>query len=150
MKSWKNYVQEINLQMLNVARKELSWKMLSLSMGVQIYRIHPFLYLLVFVLNMKIQQTVKFNEHNFMVSSEWTTEKRSQTTLTEHNFTLNMLCWVPDWTHLFLEIFLKNFFGRLLFGKALANLRVVDHVISIWKLNVTKKSEPISSFHSFS
>ena len=67
-------------------------EMLLFSLRFRIYRIHPFLYLLVFGLNMKIQQTVKFNEHNFMISSEWITEESSQTTLMEHNFTLNMLC----------------------------------------------------------
>ena len=86
------------------------------SLGFRIYRIHPFLYLLVFALNVKIQQTVKFNEHNFM-TSEWITEKRSQTTLTEHNFALHMLCWVPDWTYLFPEFFLKNFFRSASFQK---------------------------------
>ena len=104
-------------QMLNVDRKELSWKVLSLSLGVRIYVIHPFLYLLVFVLNMKIQQTVKFYEHNFMIPSEGGTEKMNQTTLTEHNFALHMLCWVPDWTYLFPEFFLKNFFRSASFQK---------------------------------
>ena len=67
-------------------------EMLLFSLGFRIYRMHPFLYLLAVALSMKIQQTVKFNEHNFMVSSQWITEESSQTTLTEHNFALHMLC----------------------------------------------------------